>query len=168
MMVPSTGVYAQVVSEPRIVDGYCVATTFALERIKYGNGGGDDFPDPWVPCSEKRTQRRSAGCCSSEPLHRGSQGLMRPASGLSPVSTGSSPRFARTSGSIPSSRQLAREETHKRTHTSALHGTELSDACGRDQVRLEVADGKGAEPASLIGSDLERSSRRVIQLKSFV
>jgi hypothetical protein len=34
------------VSEPRIVDGYCVAATFALERIKYGNGGGDDFPNP--------------------------------------------------------------------------------------------------------------------------
>ncbi|MGD0285843.1 MAG: hypothetical protein ABSC31_05615 [Acidimicrobiales bacterium] len=33
-------------SEPRIVDGYCVAATFALERIKYGNGGGDDFPNP--------------------------------------------------------------------------------------------------------------------------
>lgn len=45
-MVSSTGVYAQVVSEPRIIDGYCVATTFALERIKFGNGGGDDFPDP--------------------------------------------------------------------------------------------------------------------------
>jgi hypothetical protein len=39
-------VYSQVVSEPRIVDGYCVATTFVLERIKYGNGGGDDFPNP--------------------------------------------------------------------------------------------------------------------------
>jgi len=34
------------VSELRIFDGYCVATTFVLERLKYGNGGGDDFPDP--------------------------------------------------------------------------------------------------------------------------
>lgn len=33
-------------NEPRIVNGYCVATTFALERYKYGNGGGDDYPDP--------------------------------------------------------------------------------------------------------------------------
>jgi hypothetical protein len=29
----------------RIANGYCVATTFALERYKYGNGGGD-YPDP--------------------------------------------------------------------------------------------------------------------------
>jgi len=34
------------VYEPRIVNGYCVATTFALERYKYGNGGGEDYPDP--------------------------------------------------------------------------------------------------------------------------
>ena len=33
-------------SEPCIIDGYCVATTFVLERPKYGSGGGDDFPDP--------------------------------------------------------------------------------------------------------------------------
>ena len=32
--------------EPRIVNGYCVATTFVLERYKYGNGGGEDYPDP--------------------------------------------------------------------------------------------------------------------------
>jgi len=31
--------------EPRIVNGYCVAMTFALERYRYGNGGGD-YPDP--------------------------------------------------------------------------------------------------------------------------
>jgi hypothetical protein len=29
----------------RIANGYCVATTFALERYKSGNGGGD-YPDP--------------------------------------------------------------------------------------------------------------------------
>lgn len=28
-----------------IANGYCVATTFALERYKYGNGGGD-YADP--------------------------------------------------------------------------------------------------------------------------
>jgi hypothetical protein len=33
------------VSEPRIVDGYCLAATFALERYKYGDGAGD-YPDP--------------------------------------------------------------------------------------------------------------------------
>jgi len=34
------------VSEPRIIDGYCVANTFTLERPRDGNGGGDDFPEP--------------------------------------------------------------------------------------------------------------------------
>ena len=28
------------------MNGYCVATTFALERYKYENGEGDDYPDP--------------------------------------------------------------------------------------------------------------------------
>lgn len=32
-------------NEPRIVNGYCVALTFALERYRYGNGGGE-YPDP--------------------------------------------------------------------------------------------------------------------------
>ena len=36
---------AQSIPPGRIANGYCVATTFALERYKYGNGGGD-YPDP--------------------------------------------------------------------------------------------------------------------------
>ena len=33
------------VSKPRIVNGYCVATTFALTRYLHG-AGRDDYPDP--------------------------------------------------------------------------------------------------------------------------
>ena len=32
--------------QPRLTDGFCVATTFALERYKDENGEGGDHPDP--------------------------------------------------------------------------------------------------------------------------
>ncbi len=37
---------SQSTPQARIANGYCVATTFALERYRYGNGGGDYYPDP--------------------------------------------------------------------------------------------------------------------------
>lgn len=32
-------------SAPQILNGYCVATTFTVDRVRYGNGAGDEFPD---------------------------------------------------------------------------------------------------------------------------